>query len=314
VERYSTRAPAKGFIWIIFSVVWLFLLLYIRVFKPWALLRRPYRVKSVRPERGDSWTVTVEPASSDSPLAFHPGQFAWLTLGLSPFRAREHPFSFSGSAEDRSVLQFTIKELGDFTRIVKFINPGEVAYVDGPHGVFTSDLYPDAPGFGFIAGGVGIAPIMSMLRTLADRREQRPLLLIYGNSNWERVLFREEIDSLAQSLNLKLVHVLQDPPPEWAGLSGILSADVLKQSIGKEATDFVFFACGPKGMIHSAQRALRELGVPLRRVNYEHFEMVVADALNVADGEHHRSRRHDSVPDSPPIVFDSKLLATITPE
>ena len=61
------------------------------------------------------------------------------------------------------------------------IAAGEVAYLDGPYGAFSVDRYA-APGFVFIAGGAGIAPIMSMLRTLADRHETRPLWLVYANN------------------------------------------------------------------------------------------------------------------------------------
>src|SRR5690606_28950946 len=116
---YYTRAPGKGVIWILFSVAWLFLLAYTRAIKPWTLLRTPYRVQSVHPERGDSWTVSVEPAPGARAAAFRPGQFAWLSLGSSPFRARQHPFSCSGSAEDRSALRLTLTELSDLTRSVK---------------------------------------------------------------------------------------------------------------------------------------------------------------------------------------------------
>ena len=269
---YYTEALPRKILWTTYSAMWVLALLYIRLVRPIYLLRKPYHVRSVRQERGDSWTVTVEPTGQHT-LKFHPGQFAWLTIGGSPLRAKEHPFSFSGSAENAKTLQFTIKELGDFTRTIRDLKNGDVAYVDGPHGVFTPDLYPDAPGFGFIAGGVGIAPMMSMLRTLADRGDKRPLHLIYGSASWEQVISREEIESLKVTLNLRVVHVLNDPPPGWTGATGILTDAVLRESLSPESSQFVFFVCGPKGMTQSALRTLRSLGVPLWRVHSEHFDM-----------------------------------------
>ncbi|HOY60427.1 MAG TPA: hypothetical protein PK640_20095 [Verrucomicrobiota bacterium] len=104
-----------------------------------------------------------------------------MTLGDSPFSDREHPFSFSGSAEQAPRhLEFTIKELGDFTRRIKNLKRGQRAYLDGPFGALSADRHPGAEGFVFIAGGIGITPMMSHLRTFADRGDRRPLVLIYG--------------------------------------------------------------------------------------------------------------------------------------
>jgi len=269
---YYTHAPWKRVVWTGYTGMWLLLLGYIRIIKPWSLLKRPYRVTNVRAERGSSWTLTLEP-EGHALMKFRPGQFAWLTLGRSPFRAREHPFSFSGSAADPQALHFTIKELGDFTRTIKHVKVGERAFVDGPHGVFTTDFHPNAPGFVFIAGGVGIAPIRSILRTLADRGDTRPLRLVFGNATWDRILFREELEALPGRLNLAVIHVLQEPPPGWSGPAGVLSPQVVRQAIPAEVRPFTFFMCGPKPMTDSVQRTLREMGIPLAQIHLELFDM-----------------------------------------
>lgn len=269
---YYTHAPWKRLVWTGYTGLWLLLLGYIRIVKPWSLLKQPYRVTGVRAERGSAWTLTLEPRGH-ALMTFRPGQFAWLTLGDSPFRAREHPFSFSGSAADPRALHFTIKELGDFTRTIKHVKVGERAFVDGPHGVFTTDFLPDAPGFVFIAGGVGVAPIMSILRTLADRGETRRLHLVFGNATWDRVLFREELETLQGRLKLTVAHVLQESPPGWSGPVGILSPDVIRAVVPADAHAFTFFLCGPKPMTDSVQHTLRELGIPLARIHLELFDM-----------------------------------------
>ncbi len=269
---HYTAGTWRGFVWGSYSVLWLLVVGYIRVLRPWGLRRRPYRVVSVTPERGDAWTVAVEPEGHDG-LRFRAGQFAWLTLGTSPFRAREHPFSFSSSAAAVPRLQFTIKELGNFTRTIRAVQPGTIAYVDGPHGVFTVEEHAWAPGLVLVAGGVGIAPIMSVLRTLADAGEVRPLHLVYGNRCWDRVLFREELDPLRGRLTLRVTHVLQEPPDEWTGPTGVLSPDVLGKVIPETERGGVFLVCGPKPMTDAVQRLLRGWGVPLRRIRTELFDM-----------------------------------------
>ena len=133
-------------------------------------------------------------------MRFQPGRFAWLTFSRSPFSATEHPFSFSSNAEHTTPLTFTIKELGDFTSTVKDLPVGQRIYVDGPFGIMSIDQYPDAKSFILIAGGVGITPMMSMLRTAAERGDTRPLQLFYAISTLEDATFREEIEELTHTL------------------------------------------------------------------------------------------------------------------
>ena len=269
---YYTSAPWKRALWVIYTLSWVGLIVYVRIVKPWRMQRRPWRVTEVRPERGNAWTLALAP-EGHAGQPFAPGQFVWLTLRASPFHVREHPFSFSSSADSGRV-EFTIKALGDFTRTIKGVQPGETAWLDGPYGVFTTDRHPRAPGFVFIAGGVGIAPIMSMLRTAADRGEARPMILIYANNRWEDVIFREELEQLRRRLDLKLVHVLAEPHQDWSGERGYVDQALLERYLPAQRRTFEYFLCGPEPMTDAAQYGLRALGVPLARIHFELFEMV----------------------------------------
>jgi predicted ferric reductase len=270
---YYFHAPWKRALWTIIVLSWLLLLLYVRLLKPFLLLRKPYRVVSVHAEGGESWTLRLRPEGHRG-FRFMPGQFAWLTLQHSPFSLNEHPFSIASSAEQAGEIAFTIKELGDFTREIGRTPIGARAYVDGPFGAFTPDYFPQAPGFVFIAGGVGIAPIMSMLRTLADRGEKRPVKLLYGSWTLDRVLFREELEGLKGRLNLEVVHVLQEPPADWHGECGLLTQEVLRRHLPPEARPFVYFICGPKPMLRLVEHGLFKTGVPLRNIQSELFDLV----------------------------------------
>lgn len=269
---YYTRVAWKGGLWIGYSALWVAVLAYIRLVRPLRLRRHPYRVVSVTRRGGSAWELSLRPEGNWR-MPFRPGQFAWVSLGRSPFRAEEHPFSFSGSAAAPDSLQFTIKALGDFTRTIGSTKVGEVAYVDGPYGVFTPELYPSAVGFVFIAGGVGIAPIMSILRTMSERGEKRPLHLVYGNWRWDEVLFRDELEQLAHRLPLKVIHVLQEPPPGWSGRTGFISEETLRESLSLSALTYHFFLCGPRPMTDFVTPSLRHLGVRSARIHFEHFEM-----------------------------------------
>ena len=162
------------------------------------LIRRPWEVVEVRPERGSVWTLVMRPVNHQG-FPFQPGQFAWLTAGNTPFADKEHPFSLSSSSEMKGMVTQSIKELGKFTNTIKEIKPGTRVYLDGPYGSFSIDRYPEADSFIMIPGGIGVTPIMSMLRSMADRADNRPVLLLYANREWQTVTFREEIEALQKS-------------------------------------------------------------------------------------------------------------------
>jgi len=270
---YYIDAPAKRWLWSGYTLFWLLLILYIRLIKPWKMSRQPYRVVEVRQERCHSWTLALEP-KGHAGMHFEPGQFVWLTLRESPWHIKEHPFSFSSSATHQDRLELTIKELGDFTQTIKEIQIGEIAYLDGPYGSFSTDRYPEAPGFIFIAGGVGVGPIISMLRTLKDRHDNRPVWFIYANHSWEDVIFAEELQALNERLDFHLIHVLSNPSEEWDGEEGRINQDLLNKYLPTNRREQEYFICGPVPMRGAVEQALHNLHVPLKRVHAELFDLV----------------------------------------
>jgi ferredoxin-NADP reductase len=91
--------------------------------------------------------------------------------------------------------------------------------LDGPHGVFTIDRI-QGPGYVVIAGGVGITPIHSMLATMADRGDSRPVVLFFGGNHAERLTLHDEVLALRSRINLEVIMILMDPPPDWTGETG----------------------------------------------------------------------------------------------
>jgi predicted ferric reductase len=185
---------------------------------------------------------------------------------------QEHPFSISSAPSPEGRLEFTIKELGDFTSTIGKVRPGETAYVDGPYGAFTHERH-EAPGYVFIGGGIGIAPLMGMLRALAERRETRPILLFYAYRLWERMTFREDIESLKSRLNLTVVHVLEEPPEPWDGETGRIDTGLLDRHLPADRRPLHYFICGPEAMTRSVERSLHSLGIPLSHLHTELFDL-----------------------------------------
>lgn len=254
------------------AVAVLLLVLHVHLLRPFLLLRRPWRIAEVRAEQGSCWTLTLEPVGHAG-LHFLPGQFAWLSLGHTPLSLQEHPFSLACAPRSDGAVQFTIKELGDFTRQVGTTAPGAPAWVDGPYGVFSCDRYPDAPGYVFFGGGVGIVPIFSMLQALAERGDRRRHLLFAAHSRFDRIPRRDELVVLREALQLLAVPVLEEPPEGWQGECGWMTAAMLQRYLVPDYLQHEFFLCGPKPMTDLVEHCLRGLGVPAARIHTELFAM-----------------------------------------
>jgi ferredoxin-NADP reductase len=147
--------------------------------------------------------------------------------------------------------------------------------MDGPHGVFTMDLH-QAPGYVFIAGGVGITPLYSMLLTMRAREDVRPVILLYASAGWDEVIFREELDDLAAAMpNLSIVHVLERPHQGWGGEAGRIDAAIIRRHVPeRQLGRYEYFACGSPAMLDAMEATLLEIGVPAARLNTERFDFV----------------------------------------
>lgn len=269
---YYVRGPLKRWFWIGLVTAWVLSVLYVRILKPIWMWRRPFTVEEVVRERGKTWTLVLRPEGHPG-MSFKPGQFAWLKIGKSPFAIREHPFSFSSSAMRRDRIDISIKELGDFTSKIGEVSPGTRAYLDGPYGTFTTDRHT-APGYVFIVGGVGITPVICILRTLADRHEKRSLILFYSNKTWEEMTFREELEDLSRRLNLEVVYTLTDPSEDWEGERGRIDSRMMASYLPENRVECEYFICGPDPLQMAVKKALEELGLPLEKVQSESFNFI----------------------------------------
>ncbi|MDZ7839542.1 MAG: ferredoxin reductase family protein [Gammaproteobacteria bacterium] len=265
--RYAAD-PALTAFWAIMVIVAFSTLVHVYLTGPLERLRHPYQVKSVERIAAKSWELVIEPTAGAA-MTFKPGQFVWLTLGRSPFSIVEHPFSISSCPADRPRIGFTIKEVGDFTAGIGSIPPGTPAYVDGPHGHMYLPEGDDA-GVTFLAGGVGLAPIMSMLRQLRADGDTRPLRLIYGNRSEEQIMYRNELADMVAELDLEILHVLSESPSGWSGATGVIDETLLRENLGPDPGR-LYVVCGPGAMIESVEDILSRLGIPKSRVLAEKF-------------------------------------------
>ncbi|MEO1206531.1 MAG: ferredoxin reductase family protein [Pseudomonadota bacterium] len=268
--RYS-QDPALAAVWIILFAIALFTLIWVYAIKPSSQRGEPWTVQSVERQGLKTWQVTLSPDGHKG-LDYEAGQFAWLNTNDTPFTLNEHPFSISSAPASGPNLEFIIKELGDHTAKTGQIKPGTRAFVDGPHGhLVITDR--NEPGIGLIAGGVGIAPLIGIMRQLKLEEDTCPQILLYGNRSAEQIACNTELEDFAQAENRDVIHVLSEPPEKWTGETGIMDADCIARVFNKpDMKQWVYVLCGPAPMMETAEDTLISLGVPANQILSERFQ------------------------------------------
>ena len=269
------RGTPMRVVWIALAAVAVSSYVYHRLCRPLRTRRRAYSVTDVKHENGNVWTLRFEPADGKQGLPFLPGQFHFIRLYRGDtFDGEEHPFTISSSPTASSSLTSTIKASGDFTKTICHTEPGTEVRSDGPYGRFSYVLAPSDADLVFIAGGIGITPLMSMLWHMHDTSANVNALLLYGNRSEQDIVFRDDLESLARAAhpNLKVVHVLSEPAGRWDGETGYVDEDKIRRHCG-ELTSKAFYVCGPPPMMRMVTRTLRQLGVPAHRIHSERFSL-----------------------------------------
>ncbi len=267
--RYSGDSTLATY-WFVLLAISVFTLLWVYVLKPCWQLRNPYSVQSVRRIALKTWELVVTPRKGAA-IGFSAGQFVWLNVGHSPFSLHENPFSIASAPTNRGQLSFVIKEVGDFTRSISQIAQGTLAYVDGPHGNLVFHGRHGA-GIALIAGGVGIAPLLGILRQLRHDHDKRPIVLLYGNRAHDQIVYAEELEEMRKVLNLRVEHVVGEPPRGWKGRTGVIDADCVEDILARpDAKNWLYFVCGPLPMIEGVEATLLAMGVPGRQIVSERF-------------------------------------------
>ncbi len=242
-----------------------------RFAQQYMLARKPYKVRTVHREAPGVWTLNLEPPVGNR-LDFAPGQFQFLRPLSGSVLAEEHLFTIASSPVRDGRISLTVKESSNFTTTIGELSPGDLVSVHGPFGRFSHLFHRDCNDLVFIAAGVGITPLMSMLRYMRDRGEARRVLLIYANREPCAIVFRKELEAIegGSTPSLRVVHVLSRAPDGWHGLPGRLDAPLV-QLICPNLSGKTFFICCPPRMMASLITGLRRAGVNSNRIHAECF-------------------------------------------
>ena len=268
--RFSAMGPVYGLWWTIgLAVTTVMTLLY---GWRWAMLhQQPWQLASVTKLADRMWELDIQPVQGKRALGYDAGQFVWMTEGGRRFPLFDHPFSIADSPE-RPGLSLIVKEAGDFTSAIGTLEPGTAIGIDGPYGKFTLAEH-SGDSILLLAGGVGIAPIMGLLRDLAARRDPRPVRLAYAAGVATNFACLSEIEAARQVLDLRVMLISEEGAEGWAGEVGRLTHDRLRELLdGFDPRRTLALICGPGPMVSALSDNLLDLGLPINKVIYERFD------------------------------------------
>lgn len=230
----------------------------------------PYRV-SAKERTGNAVDVVTLVPFSGTVFDFKPGQFVMLKLYRDGKPWRQKAYSIASSPHERDHLQFGIKVQGEFTKAIDGLSVGNTVDVLGPYGVFT--LAPEMTDVIFLAGGIGITPLLSILRFETETKSQRNLTLFYANRTKDDIAFFHELIALTeQNQNLNIIFAVDSgTKPEFPhSCEGRITVAVMKEYCptfdGRH-----FFLCGPPPFMNAMLVCLTEQGVPRERIKMERF-------------------------------------------
>lgn len=167
------------------------------------------------------------------------GQKRWFTLSSAP------------TSNLISITTKIIPKSSSFKKILASLNPGDEITMSDTMGDFVLPRKKDTP-LVFIAGGIGITPFHSILTELTNKGEKRNISLIYAAKNQQDLVFIEEL-----SKNSKLLPLLSNPPKNWSGLSGTLTAERILHIAEINDSTKVYLS-GPEKMVESITKDLKE--------------------------------------------------------
>ena len=246
----------------------------------------------IAPSKPNSWTGTllvaeifdetpnvktfrlVDPEGGKIPFNYLPGQFITVTINPKGVPVKRS-YTIASSPTNRDYCEITVKheEKGTVSHYMHTeVHIGELMQFTAPSGKFTF-TEAHAESAVFIAGGVGITPMMSAIRYLTDKSWKGDIYLFFACKNQASIIFKEEILYLQKRYpNFHVFFILSKPTgkPSDSYISGHLTKEILNGNV-PDITNRMIHICGPPPMMDAVKKMLEELKVPKEMVMVEAF-------------------------------------------
>ncbi|CAN5782766.1 hypothetical protein BH11PLA1_BH11PLA1_24160 [soil metagenome] len=218
-------------------------------------------------------TFRMTPAAGgELPFMYLPGQYLTIELNVEG-KAVRRSYTIASTPTKRAYIEITVKreERGVSSgHLHRAVMAGHRVKISAPAGKFVF-IGEGERGVVMVAGGVGITPLMSMVRALTDRSWGGEIFFVVVARNEAEIIFRDELAVLAKRFaNLKVLVTLTQPTEAWSGARGRLTVEMLRGFVPGAAL-LPVYVCGPDAMMAAACAIARDLGVPDERVHVEAF-------------------------------------------
>jgi glycine betaine catabolism B len=206
----------------------------------------------------------------ERPVNYIAGQFTeiYLPHDNPDNRGIKRWFTLSSSPTDGLVSITTRLDPvrpSSFKQTLFALKPGAKLRLADPMGDFVLPKKKDIP-IVFVAGGIGVTPMHSMIKWLVDTREQRNIHLFYAVHTLDEVAFRD----LFEKAPIQFDMILAEPPADWEGMTGRLTTDVIWDLPGVQDHALIYLS-GPEPMVEAFYKELKSKGVPEHRLVTDYF-------------------------------------------
>lgn len=235
-----------------------------------------FSIEEVIHESDSIITLVMRPETGNV-FRYLPGQFGFLRILDRAVSREEHPFSISSQPLNTQSLSVTIKNLGDWTAsIQRAATKGGKVLLDAPYGRFSPVLCPCDNGIVLIAGGVGITPMLSILRYYYAANKEQRILLFWGANKPDELICTDEFETYQKEMpNFRFIPVLSHAP-DFAGEKGYVTQALIQRVInenGLETAKLHFFFCGPAPMWPGIRKSFTNMHVQRRMIHQENFSL-----------------------------------------
>jgi sulfite reductase subunit B len=206
----------------------------------------PAMIESIQIESFDTKTfkVVFEDKDFAKSFTYNPGQFMQVSL----LGVGEAPISIASSPTQKGFLQLTIRAMGKLTEAMHQLEPGDKIYVRGPYGNSFPFEQVKGKNLYFIAGGIGLPPLRSLIKSVFGRRKDfGKIKILYGAKNPDQLCFKEELKAWNKVTDTEVLVTVDEADESWKGNIGVVTT-LWDKTLVATFSD-IAFVCGPPVMI-----------------------------------------------------------------